>query len=188
MQPGEVTQLLARWAAGDRAALDDLTPIVYAELRRIANGYLRRERPGHTLQPTALVHEAWMRLMGQDRPSFERRNQFFALAAQVMRRILVDHARAAKAQKRGSGRPEGALDDVAAAVAGDLDELLALDQALGRLAGMSARQAQVIELRYFGGLDLAEMAGLLGVSAATVSRDQKMAEAWLSRSMSDGAG
>ena len=188
MQPGEVTQLLSRWAAGDRAALDDLTPIVYAELRRIANGYLRRERPGHTLQPTALVHEAWMRLMGQDRPSFERRNQFFALAAQVMRRILVDHARAAGAQKRGGGRPEGGLDGVAAAVAGDLDELLALDQALGRLAHMSARQAQVIELRYFGGLDLEEMAGLLGVSIATVSRDQKMAEAWLSRSMSDGAG
>jgi RNA polymerase sigma-70 factor, ECF subfamily len=184
---GEVTHLLARWADGDRAALDALTPIVYGELRKIADAFLRRERSSHTLQPTALVHEAWLRLMKQDQPSFDHRKQFYALAAQMMRRILVDHARAVNAEKRGGGSHKTALDpdhtvDIGA---GRIVEFLVLDQALTQLSRVSARQAQVIELRYFAGLNLDEISGLLGVSPATISRDQRSAEAWLSHVMAD---
>jgi RNA polymerase sigma-70 factor, ECF subfamily len=184
---GEVTQLLARWAEGDRAALDALTPIVYGELRKIADAFLRRERDGHTLQPTALVHEAWLRLMKQDQPAFDHRKQFYALAAQMMRRILVDHARAVNAEKRGGGSSKTDLDEDRAvdAGAGRIVEFLALDQALTQLARVSTRQAQVIELRYFAGLNLDEIAELLGVSPATISRDQRSAEAWLSHIMSE---
>jgi RNA polymerase sigma factor (TIGR02999 family) len=184
---GEVTQLLARWAEGDRAALDALTPIVYSELRKIADAFLRRERDGHTLQPTALVHEAWLRLMKQDQPSFDHRKQFYALAAQMMRRILVDHARAVNAEKRGGGSNKTDLDEdrVVDIGAGRIVEFLALDQALTQLSRVSARQAQVIELRYFAGLNLDEISELLGVSPATISRDQRSAEAWLSHVMSD---
>ena len=185
---GEVTHLLARWADGDRAALDALTPIVYGELRKIADAFLRRERSGHTLQPTALVHEAWLRLMKQDQPSFDHRKQFYALAAQMMRRILVDHARAVNAEKRGGGAANKTGLDPDHAVdigAGRIVEFLALDQALTQLARVSARQAQVIELRYFAGLNLEEISGLLGVSPATISRDQRSAEAWLSHVMAD---
>jgi RNA polymerase sigma factor (TIGR02999 family) len=185
---GEVTHLLARWAEGDRAALDALMPIVYGELRQIADAYLRRERSGHTLQPTALVHEAWLRLMKQDQPSFDHRKQFYALAAQVMRRILVDHARAVNAEKRGGGANNKTALDQDHAVdigAGRIVEFLALDQALTQLARVSTRQAQVIELRYFAGLNLEEISDVLGVSPATISRDQRSAEAWLSHAMSD---
>jgi RNA polymerase sigma factor (TIGR02999 family) len=184
---GEVTHLLARWAEGDRAALDALTPIVYGELRKIADAFIRRERSGHTLQPTALVHEAWLRLMKQDQPSFDHRKQFYALAAQMMRRILVDHARAVNADKRGGGstRTELDPDHVVDIGAGRIVEFLALDQALTQLARVSARQAQVIELRYFAGLNLEEISSLLGISAATISRDQRSAEAWLSHVMAD---
>ena len=181
---GDVTQLLARWAEGDRAALDALMPVVYAELRKIADAYLRRERTGHTLQPTALVHEAWLRLARQDQPSFDHRKQFFALAAQVMRRILVDHARSVNADKRGGGGVKTTLDDGIGAEPSRVVELLALDEALQRLADVSPRQAQVIELRYFGGLNVEEMADVLGVSPATISRDQKVAEAWLGHVLS----
>ena len=184
---GEVTHLLARWAEGDRAALDALTPIVYGELRKIADAFIRRERSGHTLQPTALVHEAWLRLMKQDQPSFDHRKQFYALAAQMMRRILVDHARAVNADKRGGGSTKTELDQnhVVDIGAGRIVEFLALDQALTQLARVSARQAQVIELRYFAGLNLEEISSLLGVSPATISRDQRSAEAWLSHVMAD---
>ena len=184
---GAVTQLLTQWAEGDRAALDALMPIVYGELRKIADAFLRRERGGHTLQPTALVHEAWLRLMKQDQPSFDHRKQFYAFAAQVMRRILVDHARAVNAEKRGGGSDMTTLDqDHAIDIgAGRIVEFLALDQALTQLARVSARQAQVIELRYFAGLNLEEISGLLGVSPATISRDQRSAEAWLSHAMAD---
>jgi RNA polymerase sigma factor (TIGR02999 family) len=187
---GEVTHLLARWAEGDRAALDALTPIVYGELRKIADAFLRRERSGHTLQPTALVHEAWLRLMKQDQPSFDHRKQFYALAAQMMRRILVDHARAVNAEKRGGGshKTDFDLDHAVDIGAGRIVEFLALDQALTQLARVSARQAQVIELRYFAGLNLDEISGLLGVSSATISRDQRSAEAWLSHVMADRRG
>jgi RNA polymerase sigma factor (TIGR02999 family) len=181
---GDVTQLLARWADGDRTALDRLMPMVYTELRKIADGYLRRERTGHTLQPTALVHEAWLRLVRQDGLEFRHRKQFYALAAQAMRRILVDHARALAADKRGGGSIRTAFNDEATPAAIDRTvELLALDEALQELGRVSPRQAQVIELRYFGGLNLDEMADLLEVSPATISRDQKTAEAWLAHVM-----
>ncbi len=184
-EPGELTHLLADWARGDTAALNSLAPIVYNELRKIADSYLRHERSTHTLQPTALVHEAWIRLVRQDQPSFESRKHFFAFAATIMRRILVDHARSVGSEKRGgeegrgSFRPE--IVDYAAVRA---DEFLALDQALCRLAQASPRKAQVIELRYFGGLEVHETAEVLGVSTATISREQKTAEAWLSHAMS----
>ncbi|MEZ5289463.1 MAG: sigma-70 family RNA polymerase sigma factor [Vicinamibacterales bacterium] len=184
----QVTDLLMRWTGGDGAALNALMPLVYVELRKTADALLRRERAGHTLQPTALVHEAWMRMVRQERVSFDHRKQFFGLAAQVMRRILVDHARAARADKRGGG---AALEPLAMDVPGAGDrtvELLALDQALTELGRVDARQAQVIELRYFGGLTIGELADVLGVSEATVSRDQRAAEAWLSQAMSGAAG
>ncbi len=180
----DVTLLLARWANGDRSALDGLMPIVYAELRKIAGGYLRRERTGHTLQPTALVNEAWLRLVRQDGLQFEHRNQFYALAAQAMRRILVDHARAARADKRGGGAEKTELIANVSAGANRTIELLALDEALERLAEVSPRQAQVIELRYFAGLNIEEIADIVGASAATISRDQRTAEAWLGHVMS----
>ncbi len=181
---GDVTQLLARWAQGDRSALDGLIPIVYAELRKIADGYLRRERSGHTLQPTALVNEAWLRLERQDGLQFEHRKQFYALAAQAMRRILVDHARAAHADKRGGGVEKTPLTAEVSGGANRTVELLALDQALDQLSRVSPRQAQVIELRYFGGLTVEEIGEIVGTSAATVSRDQRTAEAWLGHVMS----
>ena len=187
MAGGDVTQLLAQWAGGDNGALDSLMSIVYAELRKIADGYLRRERSGHTLQPTALVHEAWLRLVKQDESSFANRKQFFALAAQIMRRILVDHARSLQAEKRGGGDAIGVLDETFTYAVNRTEEFLALDQALGKLAVFSPRMAQVLELRYFGGFKVEELAELLGVSIATISREQHAAEAWLSQAMSAGA-
>jgi RNA polymerase sigma-70 factor, ECF subfamily len=187
-QPGNVTQLLAQWANGDRDALDALIPVVYAELRTIADAYLRRERSGHTLQPTALVHEAWLRLVKQDPVGFEHRKQFYALAAQAMRRILVDHARSAAADKRGGGAAKTPLDEAVVPVADRHVELLVLDQAMEHLSRVSERQAQIIELRYFGGLNLEEIADLLDLSPATISRDQRSAEAWLNHRMSPHAG
>jgi RNA polymerase sigma-70 factor (ECF subfamily) len=183
--PGDVTRLLAQWAGGDRAALDELMAVVYGELRKIADGYLHRERSGHTLQPTALVHEAWIRLVKQDKPSFDHRKQFFGLAAQVMRRVLVDHARAVNAEKRGGGAVQTSLTDAVAPVSDRTLDVLVLDQALDHLAQVHARQARVIELRYFGGLNVEEMADLLGVSPATISRDQRVAEAWLGHTLRD---
>lgn len=159
-------------------------PIVYGELRQIADAYLRRERSDHTLQPTALVHEAWLRLVRQGEKHFEHRKQFYGLAAQVMRRILVDHARAANADKRGGGIAMTSLTDAAGESTMQLVEFLALDEALTSLGRVSPRQAQVIELRYFGGLNVDEIADVLNVSPATVSRDQRSAEAWLSHTMS----
>jgi RNA polymerase sigma factor (TIGR02999 family) len=185
---GDVTQLLARWVGGDREALDALMPVVYAELRKIARAYLRQERTGHTLQPTALVHEAWLRLVRQDQLHFDHRKQFYALAAQVMRRILVDHARALAADKRGGGARKTAIENVSIPGRDLTIELIALDEALDQLARVSPRQARVIELRYFAGLNVEEMAELLDVSPATISRDQKTAEAWLGHAMSDPPG
>jgi RNA polymerase sigma factor (TIGR02999 family) len=181
---GDVTELLARWAQGDRSALDGLMPIVYAELRKIADGYLRRERTGHTLQPTALVNEAWLRLVRQDGLQFDHRKQFYALAAQAMRRILVDHARAASADKRGGGAQRTPLTADVGTGANRTVELLALDEALDQLSRVSPRQAQVIELRYFAGLTVEEIGAVVGASAATISRDQRTAEAWLGHVMS----
>jgi RNA polymerase sigma factor (TIGR02999 family) len=180
---GQITQLLVRWAKGDRSALDLLTPVVYSELRKIAEGYLRRERGGNTLQPTALVNEAWLRLAKPAQLSFENRKQFFGLAAQVMRQVLVDYARGAHADKRGGGEAALPLVGVEIGASTDLDQFLALDQAINRLAAFSPRQARIIELRYFAGLNLEEIADLLAISPATISRERKSAEAWLSRAM-----
>ncbi|MEZ5287767.1 MAG: sigma-70 family RNA polymerase sigma factor [Vicinamibacterales bacterium] len=182
--PDGVTELLVRWTGGDSGALDLLMPAVYAELKKTASSLMRRERGGHTLQPTALVHEAWMRMVRQDRVSFEHRKQFFGLAAQVMRRILVDHARASKAGKRGGGSAKAPLDAVTIATEDRAFDLLALDHALTELSRIDPRQAQVIELRYFAGLTIDELAETLGVSAGTIGRAQRAAEAWLGFTMS----
>jgi RNA polymerase sigma-70 factor, ECF subfamily len=184
---GDVTQLLTRWAQGDNNAFDSLMLIVYSELHQIANGYLRRERSGHTLQPTALVNEAWLRLVKQEQASFDTRKQFFALAAQIMRRVLVDHARSLNAEKRGGGGPKVTFEDMFVFGENRVDEFLALEQALGKMQHFSPRMAQVVELRYFGGLNVHEVAELLGISIATVSREQHAAEAWLSQAMSTPA-
>lgn len=179
----DITRLLGEWAKGNGGALDVLMPLVYAELRRIADGYLRRERTGHTLQPTALVHEAWLRFAGQDDLLFEHRTQFYALAAQIMRRILVDHARTVNAEKRGGGALRTTLDEAAVFAPDRIEAFLALEEALQQLTRLNPRQAQVVEMRYFAGLNVAEMAAVLGVSAATISRDQRTAEAWLNHVM-----
>ena len=182
-EQGQITKLLVRWAEGDRSALDSLTPAVYSQLRQIAEGYLRRERGGHTLQPTALVNEAWLRLAKLANLSFENRKQFFGLAAQIMRQVLVDYARGAHAGKRGGGESAITFNESEIGASVDLDQFLALDEAIDRLAAFSPRQARIVELRYFAGLSGEEMAELLTVSPATISREQKSAEAWLSRAM-----
>jgi RNA polymerase sigma factor (TIGR02999 family) len=181
--PGDVTELLARWGKGDRAALDAATQLVYAELRKIADGYLRDEVSHHTLQPTALIHEAYLRLVKEHQPSFENRRKFFAFAARLMRQVLVDHARAANAGKRGGGMTRLPLNEAVDFVPDRAHEFLALNSALDALARLSPRKAQVIELRYFGGLNVEETAQMLDLSVATVSREQRMAEAWLSHAM-----
>ena len=181
-EAGSVTELLGQWAQGDRAALDVLIPVVYAELRSIAAAYLRRESDGHLFQPTALVHEAWIRLTRRNEPRFVDRKNFFGVSALLMRRILVDHARRVKSAKRSAPSTLGAAIDDSAARA---DELLALDVALSRLAAVSERQARVVELKYFSGLNSAEIAELLSISSPTVSRDLAAAEAWLCHVMSD---
>ncbi|HXS94043.1 MAG TPA: ECF-type sigma factor [Candidatus Limnocylindrales bacterium] len=180
---GEITLLLNRWAHGDRASLELLAPLVEADLRKIAGAYLGRERAAHTLQPTALVNEAWLRLVKQEHADFESRRRFFALAAQLMRQILVDYARSARAGKRGGGEMLISLNEAVVGTPGGAEQFLALNEALEQLATFSPRQAQVIELRYFGGLNLDELGELLGVSAATISREQRSAEAWLGRAM-----
>ena len=182
---GDVTQLLTQWGQGDRAALDAATRIVYAELRKIAEGYLQQERGQHTLQPTALINEAWLRLAKEDHPSFDNRRKFFAFAARLMRQVLVDHARSAGAEKRGGSVAKVPLNEAVDFVPDRAHEFLALNEALDRLAQLSPRKAHVIELRYFGGLNVEETAGMLDISIATVSREQRMAEAWLSQAMAE---
>jgi RNA polymerase sigma-70 factor (ECF subfamily) len=179
-QRTDVTSLLDRWRRGDDHALDLASDVVYPELRRIADAYLRRERSDHTLQPTALVHEAFLRLTSAGQLHFESRKQFYALAAQLMRRILVDHARTVNAQKRGGGALKVPMDDALGAYHPRMaDQFLVLHDALDRLAAFDARKARVIELRYFGGLTLEETAEFVGVSTATAQREQRVAEAWL---------
>jgi RNA polymerase sigma-70 factor, ECF subfamily len=184
---GDVTQLLAQWGQGDRAALDAATGMVYGELRKIAAGYLNHERVEHTLQPTALINEAYLRLVNQENLSFESRNKFFAFAARLMRQVLVDHARTAGAQKRGGRLAKIPLNEAVDFVPDRAHEFLALNDALDELARLSPRKAQVIELRYFGGLSGGEVAEILDVSTATISREQRMAEAWLSHAMAGSA-
>ncbi len=183
----EVTRILEEIQQGDESAVRRLFPLVYEELRRMAAAYLGRERPGHTLQPTALVHDAFLKLVGREEGQFAGRGQFFAVAARAMRRILIDHARSRKAAKRGGGAARLSLDGALDAPAPDRDLwLVALDEALERLAVVDPRQARVVELRFFGGLTIDETARVLEVSAATVERDWAMARAWLHREMTRG--
>jgi RNA polymerase sigma-70 factor (ECF subfamily) len=173
----EVTLLLAAWAKGNQQALDDLTPLVYRELRQLAVGYLRKERQGHTLQPTALVHEAYLRLVDQTNPTWQSRSHFFGVAARLMRQILVDHARRKNAGKRAG--PKVSLDEAVTFQQERTQDLLALDGGLTALERLDPRKCKAVELRYFGGLSMEEIAQTLGVSPVTVRRDLRMAEAWL---------
>jgi len=175
-----ITELLRQWRGGDENAFSELTNYVYGDLRRRASAYLRSERPGHTFQTTGLVHEAVIKLIGKEHIDWADRNHFFAIAAQAMRRILVDHARARSSMKRGGNVEELPLDEalVRAAQAGGID-LADLDEALDHLATFDKRQAQVVELKYFGGMTLDETAEILGVSRETVKRDWQIARAWL---------
>jgi RNA polymerase sigma factor (TIGR02999 family) len=177
----EVTKLLLDWGNGNQTARDELLPLIYAELRGLAEKYLRRERPGHTLQPTALVHEAYIRLVEQTYPDWKNRAHFFAVAAQVMRQVLVDHARRNHAGKRGAGAPHIAFDECVSFSHERSAGLLALDDALIALEGFDPRKCRIIELRFFGGLSVDETAKVVGVSAATIGREQRVAEAWLYR-------
>ena len=174
----DITQLLAEWSDGNQSALDELYPLVYDELHRLARRYMSRERKGHTLQTTALINEAYVRLVDQKNVHWANRSHFFAISAQIMRRILIDHARRHAYAKRGGGAQQISLDE-AAVVLGQASELLRLDEALQSLAELDPRRSQVVELRYFGGLSNEEIAGVLKVSANTVTRDWNMARAWL---------
>ncbi len=179
----DVTQLLLDWSRGDAMALDSLIESVYGELRWRAASLLRRERAEHTLQPTALVNEAFLRLVDQDRVDWRNRAQFFGLAAQAMRRVLVDHARRRLSAKRGAGALTVVFDEALGGVSQRGTDLVALDDALEALNKLAPRQSKVVELRYFGGLTIADAAVVLGVSPATVKLDWNMAKAWLYRQM-----
>jgi RNA polymerase sigma factor (TIGR02999 family) len=176
---GEITRLLTKLKGGNRQAESELVPLIYAELRRLARGYMRRERPDHTLQPTALVHEAYLRLMEESAVDWQSRAHFFAVAAQLMRRILVDHARAHQAAKRGGRGPKTPLDEGLVFSKEKSGDLLALDEGLARLAELDPRQSRIVELRYFGGLSVEETAQVLSISVRTVKRDWAVARAWL---------
>jgi RNA polymerase sigma-70 factor, ECF subfamily len=184
---GETTRLLSRWRAGDQAAFDRLLPIVYDELRRLASSYMRAERPDHLLQTTALVHEAYLRLVDQPETSGESRSHFFALAAQVMRHVLVDYARARSRAKRGGGVPPLPLEDVTVISPERADELVAVNEALEGLMAFDQRKGRIFELRHFGGMSVEEAAQVLQVSPATVARDWRMAKAWLRRAIDSGS-
>ena len=179
----EVTELLVRWQSGDRAALDSLLPLVYDELRRIARYYLQRERSGHTLQSTALVNEAYVRMVAQDFLEWQNRAHFFAVAAQLMRQILVDHARSHLAAKRGGEIFKVSLDEAAEQSSTPDVEILALDEALKELATIDQQQCRVVELKFFAGLSSEDTAEVLGISASTVKRDWVTARAWLYREL-----
>jgi RNA polymerase sigma factor (TIGR02999 family) len=180
----EVTQMLLDWSNGDRGALDRLMPNVYNELRRLARSYLRRERPDHTLETAALVHEAYLRLIDQKRVSWQNRAHFFGVAAQSMRRILVDHARAHDAAKRGGGAYKIDIENAFQLPGQKNVDLVALDEALSRLEQLDGQQSRIVELRFFGGLSIEETAEAIGISPATVKRDWTMAKAWLHRQIS----
>jgi RNA polymerase sigma factor (TIGR02999 family) len=180
----EVTLLLAEWAKGNQRALDELTPLVYKELRKLAASYLRRERQGHTLQPTALVHEAYLRLVDQKNPNWQNRSHFYGVAARLMRQILVDHARRKQAGKRAGLQVP--LEQAVSFMEDRSQDLMALDSSLNALEKIDPRKCKAVELRYFGGLSMEEVAQALEVSAVTVRRDLRMAEAWLHHAMQSG--
>jgi len=182
----QVSHLLQRWREGDKAALDQLMPLVYAELRRLAKSYMRRERAGQTMQTTALIHEAYLRLVDADRVRLENRGQFFAVASRLMRQVLIDLAREHGSLKRGGGALQVSLDE-AMVVSKQRDEgLMALDEALNALARIDPRKSRMVELRFFGGLSVEETAETLGVSVETVHRDWRLAKSWLLRRLRGG--
>lgn len=182
----DITQALLDLSGGDRAAMDRLLPLVYEQLRQLARRALRRERPNHTLSPTGLVHEAYLKLVQLDRIGWQGRAHFFAVSARAMRQILISHARARKADKRGAGAEHVPIDSVLVAAQERPGELVALDDALTRLEALSERQARVVECRFFAGMGVDETAEALGVSPATVKREWTAARAWLTRAMGDG--
>jgi RNA polymerase sigma factor (TIGR02999 family) len=186
--PQDVTGHLRAWSEGDAEASARLMPLVYDELRRLARRYLAGERADHTLQPTALVNEAFLRLVDQRHVTWQNRAHFYGVAAQMMRRVLVDHARAHAAVKRGGSHVTLSLDEVNVLPEERAAELVALDEALGMLAAIDPRKARIVELRFFGGLSVEETAAVLGVSGKTVIRDWQMAKLWLYREISEGAG
>src|SRR5512133_426216 len=179
VSPHEVTQLLQQWSRGDDAALAELTPLVYEELRRLAHHYMEGQRPDHTLQTTALVNEAYLRLADQTNPSWQSRSHFFAVAARAMRQILVSYARSDRAQKRGGGAVRIELDESAILSPEQSKEIVDLDEALERLATLDSRKARVVELKYFGGLNHDEIAEVMKISTVTVRRDWMFAKTWL---------
>jgi RNA polymerase sigma factor (TIGR02999 family) len=181
-----VTQLLERWHHGDSEALEKLMPLIYEELRKMARRYMRQQNPGHTLQTTALIHEAYLRMVKQKEKRFQNRAHFFGVAAQAMRHILVDYARARSSSKRGGGARPISLEEAALVTEERAGELVAFDDALKELERLSKRQSQVVELRYFGGLSVEETAAVLSVSPETVMRDWSMAKTWLHRALSAG--
>ena len=183
--PTELTGLLKDWKQGDPTALQRLTPLIYDELRRIAHRYAQRERNGHTLQTTALVNEAYLRLAGAEKPDWQSRSHFFAVTAQVMRHILIDHARRSRYVKHGGNAQQVSLEEACLMAAERAAELINLDEALMDLARLDPRKTQVVELRYFGGLSLEETANALGISVMTVRRDWRAAKAWLFRRMTE---
>ncbi len=182
----DVTRLLFAWSNGDQAALEQLTPLVYSELHRLAHRYLGRERKGHTLQTTALVHEAYLRLIDQKEVRWQNRAHFFAIAAQMMRRILVDYARSRNVAKRGGGARQVSLDEAMDVSDERAADVIALDEALKSLSDLDQRKGRIIELRFFGGLSIEETAEVLGVSPGTVMRDWTFAKAWLQREINKG--
>jgi RNA polymerase sigma-70 factor, ECF subfamily len=183
-QPNQVTRLLINWRHGDKAALDDLMPLVYHELRKLASGYLKSERRDHTLQPTALIHEAYLRMVDQDLPEWQSRAHFYGVAARLMRQILVDHARTRRASKRGGEQPKVSLEDAPPIFTHeDATSLLMLDEALTKLANIDERKSRVVEMRAFGGMSVEDTACALGVSEPTVKRDMRLAQAWLRREL-----
>jgi RNA polymerase sigma factor (TIGR02999 family) len=175
----DVTELLLQWNAGDEGALEHLTPLLYNDLRRLARHVLSREQPGHTLSATALVHEVYLRLIDQRRVRWENRTHFFGAAAHIMRRVLVDHARAKTTAKRGGGATKVSIEDDSASIDAVAEEILDLDSALTRLAGLDVRKTRIVEMKFFGGMTNQEVAFALGISDATVERDWKLARAWL---------
>ena len=181
-----VTELLVAWGEGDKAALDELMPVVYEELRRLARNYLSRERPGHTLQTTALVHEAYLRLVDQRSVNWQNRAQFFGIAAQMMRRILINHAKDRNAKKRQGYATRVSLDDAVSFFERRELDLMALDEALNDLAALDSQQTQIVELRFFGGLTIEEVSEVLGISPATTKREWDSAKLWLRRRLSSG--
>lgn len=184
--PGEITQLLSSWVEGDEAALERLMPLVYQELRHIARYHCNRRQQDHSLQPTALIHEAYLKIAGHDAKSFENRKQFFVLASIAMRQVLVNHAESRLARKRGGGAQVLSMDQIDVAIDREAEEVLALHEAMESLQALDPRKSRIVELRYFGGLSIEETAEALGVSAVTVTREWRLARAFLYAQLEPG--